>query len=210
MSEKSMIPSPQYTFNEAIGVCLAMGQRALAEVRALSRMPGPPGETGSEGKRGLQGEKGEKGEKGERGELGKQGPTGIDGKDGERGPKGEPGRNATDLTLIQETIEQRIERAIEAMSVTTPDRGRTWLFSFGGKTVRELKTALVLDAGAWKEGTSYAAGDGVSLGGSFFIAQADTSTKPPSKDWRLAVRSGRDGKDYRADEKRTPELVRLK
>ena len=71
MSEKSTIPAPQYTLIEALGVCLAMCQRALAEVRALARIPGPPGETGPEGKRGLAGERGEKGE---RGEPGKQGP----------------------------------------------------------------------------------------------------------------------------------------
>ena len=67
------IPAPQYTLTEALSVCLAMCHRALAEVRALSRVPGPAGETGPEGKRGLQGERGEKGE---RGEPGKAGPEG--------------------------------------------------------------------------------------------------------------------------------------
>src|SRR5258707_309830 len=98
MSEKPMIPAPQYTLNEAIGVSLDMGQRALAEVRALARMPGP---------------------RGERGEPGKQGPP------GERGAKGETGRNAADLTLLQEYIDQRFERMFKAASVTTVDGGRT-------------------------------------------------------------------------------------
>ena len=211
MSEKSTIPAPQYTWLEGLSVCLAMCHRALAEVRALARIPGPPGEVGPEGKRGPRGEPGEKGERGEPGKPGAMGPAGIDGKDGERGQKGEPGRNAADLTLLQEHIDQRVERAIEAISVTTSDGGRTLRFSFGEMAVREVKTALVLDAGVWKEGVSYAAGDGVTLGGSFFIAQTATTTKPgKSDDWRLAVKRGSDGRDYHPEDKRAPEPVRFK
>ena len=210
MSDKT-IPNAQYTIHETMGVCLAMGQRALAEVRALARMPGPSGEPGSEGKRGPRGEVGEKGDRGEAGKQGPMGPTGIDGKDGERGAKGDPGRNAADLTLLQEYIDQRIERMIEATTVTTPDGGRTLLWCLGGRKVREVKTSLVLDAGVWKEGTIYAAGDGVTLGGSFFIAQLNTSSKPgKSDDWRLAVKRGTDGRDWRPDEKHALEPVRLK
>jgi integrin beta 3 len=188
-----------------------MCQRALTEVRALARIPGPPGQTGPEGKAGASGARGERGEKGERGEIGKQGPPGLDGKNGERGAKGEPGRNATDLALLQEQIEQRVERAIAAISVTTPDSGRTLRFCLGGELVREIKTALVLDAGVWKDSTTYAAGDGVTLGGSFFIAQAETAAKPgQSNDWRLAVQRGKDGNNYRSDEKRVAEPIRFK
>ena len=54
----------------------------------------------------------------------------------------------------------------------------------------------MLDAGVWKEGAAYSRGDGVTLGGSFFIAQADTTAKPgKSDDWRLAVKRGTDGRD---------------
>lgn len=211
MSDKPTIPAPHYTLNEAMGVCLTMGQRALAEVRALARMPGPSGETGPEGKRGPQGERGEKGERGEAGKPGAMGPPGIDGKDGERGAKGEPGRNAADLTLLQEHIDARIERAIEAMSVTTPDGGRTLLWSLGGSVVREIKTALVLDAGVWREGVAYNAGDGVTLGGSFFIAQIKTTAKPgQSSEWRLAVKRGADGRDHQPDDKPAQKPVRFK
>ena len=212
MSEKSTIPAPQYTWFKGLSVCLAMGHRALVEVRALARIPGPPGEVGPEGKRGPRGEPGEKGERGEPGKPGAMGPPGVDGKDGERGQKGEPGRNAADLTLLQEHIDQRVERAIEAISVTTLDGGRTLRFSLGGTAVREVKTALVLDAGVWKEGVTYAAGDGVTLGGSFFIAQTTTTAKPgdKSEEWRLAVKRGHDGRDHRPDDKRAPEPVRFK
>jgi hypothetical protein len=211
MSEKSTIPAPQYTWLEGLSVSLAASVRALAEVRALARMPGPPGETGPEGKRGLQGERGEKGERGEPGKQGPAGSPGVDGKDGERGQKGEPGRNAADLTLLQEHIDQRFERMIEATSVTTPDGGRTLLWLLGGTVVREVKTALVLDAGVWREGATYAAGDGVTLGGSFFIAQVKTSAKPgQSSEWRLAVKRGADGRDHRPDEERAVKPVRFK
>ena len=58
---------------------------------------------------------------------------------------------------------------------------------------------------------AYQRGDGVTLGGSFFIAQADTTAKPGKSDeWRLAVKRGADGRDLRADEKRPPEPVRFK
>jgi collagen type III alpha len=211
MNEKPMIPAPQYTWTAAIGVALALGQRALAEVRTLARMPGPSGQTGPEGKRGMQGERGEKGERGEPGKPGAMGAPGTDGKPGERGQKGEPGRNATDLTLVQDYIEQRFQRMIEAMALTTPDGGRTLIWSLGGAVVREIKTALVLDCGVWKEGETYEAGDGVSFGGSFFIAQTDTTTAKPGKsdEWRLAVKRGG---DYRPEDKRmsAAEPIRFK
>jgi integrin beta 3 len=214
MSDNPTIPAPQYTTNEAIGISLAMGHRALTEVRALARMPGPPGETGPEGKRGQKGDVGEKGERGEPGKQGLAGPPGIDGKDGKPGAKGEPGRNAADLVLLEEYIAQRIERAMNAIAVTSPDRGRTLQFAFGGKIVRELKTAFVIDAGIWKEGATYSAGDGVTLGGQFFIAQVDNPTAKPLKtgsdDWRLAVQRGRDGRDAQQDDKRIPEPIRFK
>lgn len=167
MSDPPTIFARQYTLIETLGICLAMAQRALAEVRALARIPGPPG------------------------------------------AKGEPGRNAGDLALLQEYIDQRVEALLKAASITTKDGGRTLLWTVGG-TVQEVKTAIVLDAGVWKEGTAYSQGDGVTLGGSFFIAKIATTTKPPSDDWRLAVRAGRDGKDYRPDEKRVPEPVKFR
>jgi integrin beta 3 len=176
-----MIPAPQYTIHEALGVCLDAALRALAEVRALARVPGPRGEPGPEGKRGLQ---------------------------GERGQKGETGRNAADLILLQEYIDERVGRAIKTASVTTADGGRTLRWAIG-ETVHEIKTAIVLDAGVWREGTAYVAGDGVTLGGSFFIAQADTSAKPGKSDeWRLAVKRGTDGRDARTE--RALEPVRFK
>ena len=161
-------PATQYTLVEAIGACLAVCQRTLAEVRALARIPGPAG------------------------------------------PAGPPGRNAADLKLLQEYAEQCIGVALKTASVTSRDGGRTMLWSVGG-VVHEVKTAIVLDAGVWKENTTYNRGDGVTLGGSFFIAQADTAAKPgASDDWRLAVKRGADGRDWRPDEKRAHVPVKFK
>src|SRR5262245_42759213 len=186
--DNSMIPAPQYTLNEAIGVCLAMCERALTEIRALARVPGPRGEPGPEGKCGPVGEKGDR---------------------GEPGTKGEPGRNASDLTYLQNYAGEQVARALKAATMTTPDGGRTLHWAIGD-TVHEIKTALVLDAGVWKEGTSYVPGDGVTHAGCFFLAQVATTARPGSYDWRLAVKCGRDGRDWRSEEKRKPEPVRFK
>jgi hypothetical protein len=70
-----------------------------------------------------------------------------------------------------------------------------------GDIVKEfgLTLPMIIDCGIYKEDRSYAAGDGVTWGGSFWIAQKETSAKPDSPDsgWRLAVKRGRDGKDGR-------------
>jgi len=182
MSKNPIIPAPQYTFSEAIGICLALCQRTLAEVRALARIPGPRGE---------------------------RGPPGEIGVKGERGPKGELGRNASDLSYLQQYIIDQVDRMLKTGKLTTADGGRTLSWSLGD-TVHEIKTAIVLDAGVWKDGTTYVAGDGVSLGGSFFIAQTTTTAKPGKSDeWRLAVKRGSDGRDARHEEKHA-DIIRFK
>jgi hypothetical protein len=203
------IPAPQYTLIETLSVNLATSLRALTEVRVLQRVPGPAGETGPEGKRGLQGERGEKGERGEAGKPGPAGLAGADGKDGERGQKGEPGRNAADLTLLQEYIDQRIERMIEGSSLTTPDGGRTLRLTLGGK-VFEIKTAMPLYDGVWKQDTAYVPGDVITHGGSMHIAKVETTAKPGTDDWQLSVKRGTDGRDWRPEEKRVAEPVRFR
>lgn len=78
------------------------------------------------------------------------------------------------------------------------DGDRAMVFRFArGEVVKEFRHALPvqLDRGVWKDG-AYLKGDGVTWGGSFWIAQEDTADKPEtSKAWRLAVKRGRDGKD---------------
>lgn len=87
----------------------------------------------------------------------------------------------------------------EDMTETLEDDGRTIVRRYQrGDKVREFrhKMAVVLDRGVFKEGQTYQPGDGVTWGGSFWIAQEETSEKPDSgKGFRLAVKRGRDGKD---------------
>lgn len=70
-----------------------------------------------------------------------------------------------------------------------------------GEVVKEFDLTLpvVVDCGIFKEGQTYQPGDGVTWGGSYWIAQKETSAKPDSPDsgFRLAVKRGRDGKDGR-------------
>jgi hypothetical protein len=55
---------------------------------------------------------------------------------------------------------------------------------------------IVVDRGVFKPGTTYEKGDGITWGGSFWIAQRSTEAKPEVDDsWRLSVKRGRDGKD---------------
>lgn len=55
----------------------------------------------------------------------------------------------------------------------------------------------VIDRGVFREENKYLSGDGVTFGGSYWIAlKNDPQGKPgTSDDWRLAVKKGRDGKD---------------
>ena len=112
---------------------------------------------------------------------------------------------------IDQQIALAAAETIKTIAPTSSDGGRTLRWTIG-ETVHEIKTAIVLDAGIWREGKDYAAGDAVTLGGSLYIAQTATSTKPPSGDvWRLAVRAGRDGRDYRPDDDKPPaKPVRFK
>jgi Collagen triple helix repeat (20 copies) len=199
------VPAPQYTLIEGLATCLALARRALDEVRALARIPGP------EGQRGPKGDAGEKGDRGEPGKPGATGAAGLDGKDGARGSTGEPGRNASDLTLLQEHIDERIAQVFKAAKITTADGGRTLLVSLAG-TIHEVKTSIPIHVGLWKENTTYVVGDGVTHGGQFFIAKRDTTATPlTSEDWQLVVQRGAKGRDWRPEQdKRAAEPVRFK
>lgn len=78
------------------------------------------------------------------------------------------------------------------------DRGCIFRFERGDlKKEFTLSFPMVLDRGVWRE-QGYAKGDGVTWGGSFFIAQRATEPheKPGASDaFRLSVKKGRDGRD---------------
>jgi hypothetical protein len=62
------LPAPQYSLWQAISTSLALGLRAIEELRAISREQGEPGEPGERGPEGPAGPPGTIGEKGDPGE----------------------------------------------------------------------------------------------------------------------------------------------
>lgn len=179
---------------------------------------GPPGERGEKGEPGAPGQPGERGERGEKGEVGQDGRSVtvddlqplIEGlyskwalgweqramevlqraldriekpKDGVPGKDGKDGRDAFDL---------------EDFEAKLLDDGRTLVLAYvrgSERLERSIVLNHILDRGVWKQ-SRYLRGDAVSFGGSVFIAQRDTESKPETDDsWRLAVKRGRDGRD---------------
>lgn len=69
--------------------------------------------------------------------------------------------------------------------------------SSGAEVSKSIKVASLIDRGVFKAGNEYEAGDGVTWGGSYFIAQKDAPLGHPGEPgcdgWRLAVKRGRDG-----------------
>lgn len=112
-------------------------------------------------------------------------PAPKDGKDGEPGKDGVDGVGFDDLE-----VEYDGERAISLV------------FTKGERVKRfDLSLPVVIDRGIYKSDMDVKAGDGVTWGGSYWIAQKDMPTGKPgdpgSEGWRLAVKRGRDGKDGR-------------
>ena len=178
----------------------------------LSGIPAPQdGKDGANGKDGADGRDGEKGDPGRDGldlkdlfradggrlvavmsdgttkdlgeYVGKDGAAGANGKDG---ADGRDGFGFDDLTFEQ-----------------TGERSAVLRFA-KGERVKEFAITLpgFVDRGVWKDAEEYQPGDGVTYGGSFWIAQAGADGRPDTgKGWRLAVKKGRDGKDGRDGEK---------
>ncbi len=190
MSDKPAVPVPQYTLFEAVGTCLALGRRALEEVRALARLPGP------EGRRGPKGEAGDKGERGEPGKPGATGAAGLDGKAGERGQKGEPGT----LPVAREWAPGIVHYA----GVVVTHGGGTWQASCDtGQAPGHadwvclarpgIDAAIPKVRGTWSDAEVYAALDIVALGGSSFIARREAPGPCPGEGWQLIASAGRQG-----------------
>lgn len=160
----------------------------------------------------------------EKGEPGADGLPGADGKDGEHGKDGiAPSaedvaacfeRRFSEFLLagerrIYEMADKAIDRmprakdgidgiGWDAMSVEFDgERTVTLVFDKGEEQFTYPVTfPLVIDKGFWKDGTQASQGDGYTFGGSYWIAQKATDTKPEvgNDDWRIAVRKGRDAK----------------
>jgi hypothetical protein len=97
---------------------------------------------------------------------------------------------------------------LSAFDVVLDEDGRTLFMTFEAgdlKEHRHLTLPITLDRGVYRESGPedgkglYVKGDGVTAGGSFWIAQVDDPKGAPgiSSEWRLAVKRGRDGKDLR-------------
>lgn len=128
-------------------------------------------------------------------------------------------RRFSDLTLswerqARDTFEKAADRmpkpkdgrdalSLDDFELTLGEDGRTVTFKMqAGETVIEksVKIAAVIDQGTFKHEGSYEKGDGVSYGGSFWIAKCDAPKGVPGSgetDWRCGVKKGRDGKDLR-------------
>lgn len=160
----------------------------------------------------------EKGEKGDPGERGGDGTNGADGKDGRDGKdaanivealkdSGELVLTLQDGRLIRTGIRDG-ERGTDGkdgfgfddmeVQVAADDRTIELGFRKGDELkVFALKWPALIDRGVYKAGETYQGGDCVTWGGSLWIAQKETDSKPdaPESGWRLAVKRGRDGKD---------------
>lgn len=103
----------------------------------------------------------------------------------DRMPAPKDGRDGFSLDDLQ--IEQRDERTL-VLRFARGDLAREHVLRLGHP----------LDQGVFREGAAYLRGDGVTFGGSWWIAQKDAPEGKPglSSDWRLAVKKGRDGKDW--------------
>ncbi len=207
--------------------------------RGADGLRGDPGEKGDKGDPGERGEKGDPGERGLPGERGEKGDAGIDGKDAleiqiqmeldhERSyPRGtfahheggliraiaktKPLSSCADLSAAGWTVVVRGIAAVESEFID--ERSFALRVRCTDGLIKSVPVTLpsLIDRGVFKSGTVYERGDGVTFGGSFWIAQKQTEAKPGdgNQDWRLAVKRGRDGKDAPVAADGAPRVVRL-
>src|SRR5262252_66690 len=207
---KGVVPFVRQVISEAVSPLAA--RLAELEARQLEKSDaGPQGEKGADGIPGQDGPVGPIGPQGVPGEKGERGESGPAGPVGEKGERGNDGRDAADVALIRyfvaETVDVVISERFEKSAViTSDDGGRTLRTAFG-----TVQTALILDRGVWAAEQTYVPGDAVSHGGSLFIAQRETKEKPGKSDhWRLAVKRGADGRDWRPENPPSNGPVRFK
>ena len=133
----------------------------------------------------------------------KDGRDGRDGLPGIPGEKGMDGRNGVDgkdgLGVDNFDVTYDGERTF-TLKWSAPDRVEERVFVM----------PLVLDRGVYSAGKAYEQGDGVTFGGSYWIAQEPTADKPEmSKAWRLSAKRGRDGKDGVVKHEGPPKPVKV-
>ena len=88
--------------------------------------------------------------------------------------------------------------ALEDLQISDDGDGTITLSFVRGELSKSMSVRYPRgDRGVFVEGSEYRKGDGVTLAGSWWVAQKDAPKGKPgaSDDWRLAVKRGRDGKD---------------
>lgn len=182
-----------------------MVSEAVAEhLKANPPAPGKDGRDGANGEPGPMGPQGPAGEKGIDGADGVGLAGAIIDRDGNLvvtttkgeaislgvvvGKDGAPGKDGRDgFSLDDLEIEDDADGTITLRFVR-------------GDLVREKHVRYPRgDRGVYRGDEVYRKGDGVTYGGSWWVAQKDAPEGAPglSGDWRLAVKKGRDGKDGR-------------
>ncbi len=154
----------------------------LDRVAALETREATPGPVGPRGPEGIVGPRGLDGPEGPPGRDGRDGQfvQGEPGKDGLNGKDGRPGMDGLGFDNLEGVYDEY---------------GRLTLRCVSGDRVKEWRVPGMVDRGVYKAGEVYLKGDGATFGGSFFIAQQETSDKPETSNaWRLAVKHGREGK----------------
>jgi hypothetical protein len=121
---------------------------------------------------------------------GRDGLPGVPGLPGEKGLPGLDGKDGKDGTD---------GLGFDDFEVTEDSDGHQWLTFSRGAQVKQARWKNVTDRGIWNPSTPYLQGDGVTLNGCFWIAKQDDLGGRPSVSpaWRLAVKSGADGRQGR-------------
>lgn len=196
------------------GVPGPAGERGLKGEQGERGEKGEPGERGAPGEHGETGARGEKGEPGERGQKGDQGIPGRDALaldilpaiDQSRSyPRGTYARHQNGLWRAAADTDglrnwECIVAGIAGFAFEQTDERNLTLtatLSDGSQVQHAVKFTHPIDRGVYTADGLYLKGDGVTWGGSWFVAQDDHPTDKPgtSDQWRLAVKRGRDGRD---------------
>ena len=103
--------------------------------------------------------------------------------------------------MAQEGIAEEIERSVDDGRIIE----RETTYTSGRVYTRRIKTAAAIYRGVWKDGSHYERGDTVTRDGSTWHCEASTDGTPGiSKDWKLAVKRGQNGKDGKPGERGGP------
>lgn len=200
------------------------GEKGEPGVNGKDGAPGPRGEKGADGIGGKDGAPGKDGRDGREGKDGLNGKDGAPGRDAfeldilpaidERRsyPRGTFAKHRNGLwRAIGNTDGMRgwdcVVAGVHSVIIDRADERDFTVgveLSAGEAMLHRFALPIVLDRGVYVPDHKYAKGDGVTFGGSWWIAQVDGPTDKPGipggeggNHWRLAVKRGRDGKDAR-------------